>query len=235
MLSSMMCFYMLNNNLHQLYHIQILLSHSVGCLYILLMVSFAVQKAFKFNSFPFIYFWFYFLYSKRPIQKILLWLMWEMCVSVPCVPKSHEVIQSPLRMLSCAFRKEDWAWGAALKKEELSLLFVQLGRLPRPSKLPAANTTWLAEKWPGWKVVRVLHFRHIHRECAEGWGHSRSLLPSLFFPRPSWQWRWWQKSFKGMQTSADKCLFFVGNFLLITSCGVSGMFLLREMAVSRRC
>ena len=150
MLSSMMCFYMLNNNLHQLYHIQILLSHSVGCLFILLMVSFAVQKAFKFNSFPFIYFWFYFLYSKRPIQKILLWLMWEMCVPVPCVPKSHGVIQSPLWMLSCAFRKEDWAWGAALKKEELSLLFIQLGRLPWPSRLPAANTTLrngLAEEW----------------------------------------------------------------------------------------
>ena len=50
MLSSMMCFYMLNNNLHQLCHMQILLSHSVGCLFILWMASFAVQKAFKFNS-----------------------------------------------------------------------------------------------------------------------------------------------------------------------------------------
>ena len=49
MLSSMMCLYMLYNNLHQLCHMQILLSHSVGCLFILWMASFAVQKAFKFN------------------------------------------------------------------------------------------------------------------------------------------------------------------------------------------
>ena len=42
--------------------------------------------------------------------------------------------------------------GCALKKEELSLLFVQLGRLPRPPRLPAASTilrNGLAEEWSG--------------------------------------------------------------------------------------
>ena len=50
-------------------------SHSVGCLFILFMVSFAVQKAFKFTWVPFVYFCFYFHYSRRRIQRIVLWFM----------------------------------------------------------------------------------------------------------------------------------------------------------------
>ena len=44
MLSSMMCLYMLNNNLHQLCHMQILLSHSVGCLFILWWLPLLCKK-----------------------------------------------------------------------------------------------------------------------------------------------------------------------------------------------
>ena len=39
-------------------------SHSEGCLFTLLIVSFAVQKAFKFNQVPLVYFCFYFCYYR---------------------------------------------------------------------------------------------------------------------------------------------------------------------------
>ena len=39
-------------------------SRSEGCLFTLLIVSFAVQKAFKFNQVPLVYFYFYFHYSE---------------------------------------------------------------------------------------------------------------------------------------------------------------------------
>ena len=43
-------------------------SHSEGCLFTLLIVSFAVQKLFKFNRVPLVYFWFYFHYSRRWVR-----------------------------------------------------------------------------------------------------------------------------------------------------------------------
>ena len=50
-------------------------SHSESCLFIFFMVSFAVQKALKFNQVPFICFCFYFHYSRRWVKKILLRFM----------------------------------------------------------------------------------------------------------------------------------------------------------------
>ena len=43
----------------------IIFSHSKGRLFTLLIVSFAVQKLFKFNQVPLVYFYFYFHYSRR--------------------------------------------------------------------------------------------------------------------------------------------------------------------------
>ncbi|KAB1279762.1 hypothetical protein Cadr_000015692 [Camelus dromedarius] len=50
-------------------------SHSVGCLFILLVVSFPGQKLFCFYIFPFVYFCFCCSCLRREIQKILLRLM----------------------------------------------------------------------------------------------------------------------------------------------------------------
>ena len=43
----------------------IIFSHSEGCLFTLLIISCAAQKAFKFNQVPLVYFCFYFHYSRR--------------------------------------------------------------------------------------------------------------------------------------------------------------------------
>ena len=43
----------------------IIFSHSEGCLFTLLIVSFVVQKLFYFNQVPFVYFCFYFQNSRR--------------------------------------------------------------------------------------------------------------------------------------------------------------------------
>ena len=43
----------------------IIFSHSKSCLFTLLIASFSVQKLFKFNQVPLVYFCFYFPYSRR--------------------------------------------------------------------------------------------------------------------------------------------------------------------------
>ena len=64
-LSCMSCLYILEINSLSVVSFAIIFSHSEGCLFTLLMVSFAVQKAFKFNQVPLVYFCFYFHYSRR--------------------------------------------------------------------------------------------------------------------------------------------------------------------------
>ena len=64
-LSCMSCLYILEINPLSVVSFAIIFSHSEGCLSTLLIVSFAVQKLFKFNQVPLIYFCFYFHYSRR--------------------------------------------------------------------------------------------------------------------------------------------------------------------------
>ena len=64
-LSCMRCLYILEINPLSAVSFAIIFSHSEGCLFTLLIVSFAVQKLFKFNQVPLIYFCFYFHYSRR--------------------------------------------------------------------------------------------------------------------------------------------------------------------------
>ena len=64
-LSCMSCSYILEVNPLSVVSFAIIFSHSEGCLFTLFIVSFAVQKAFKFNQVPLVYFCFYFHYSRR--------------------------------------------------------------------------------------------------------------------------------------------------------------------------
>src|SRR5574341_1230085 len=64
-LSCMSCLYILEINPLSVVSFSILFSHSEACLFTLFVVSFAVQKLFKFNQVPLIYFCFYFRYSRR--------------------------------------------------------------------------------------------------------------------------------------------------------------------------
>ena len=64
-LSCMSCLYILEINPLSVVSFAIIFSHSEGCLFTLLLVSFAVQKLFKFNQVPLVYFCFYFCYSRR--------------------------------------------------------------------------------------------------------------------------------------------------------------------------
>ena len=59
-LISMICLYILEINPLSVVSFTIILSHSEGCLLTLRIVSCAVQKAFKFNQVPLVYFCFYF-------------------------------------------------------------------------------------------------------------------------------------------------------------------------------
>ena len=59
-LSCMSCLYILEINPLSVVSFAIIFSHSKGCLFTLLIVSFAVQKLFKFNQVPLVYFCFYF-------------------------------------------------------------------------------------------------------------------------------------------------------------------------------
>ena len=61
-LSCMNCLYILGINPLSVVSCAIIFSHSEGCLFTLLIVSFAVQK---FNQVPLVYFCFYFRYSRR--------------------------------------------------------------------------------------------------------------------------------------------------------------------------
>ena len=64
-LSCMSCLYILEINPLSVVSFAIIFSHSEGCLFTLLIVSFIVQKLFNFNQVPFVYFCFYFQYSGR--------------------------------------------------------------------------------------------------------------------------------------------------------------------------
>ena len=63
-LSYVSCLYILEINPLSVVSFAIIFSHSEGCLFTLLIVSFAVQKL-LFNQFPLVYFCFYFCYSRR--------------------------------------------------------------------------------------------------------------------------------------------------------------------------
>ena len=61
----MSCLYILVINSLSIVSIAIIFSHSKGYLSTLLIVSLAVQKPFKFNQVPLVYFCFYFRYSRK--------------------------------------------------------------------------------------------------------------------------------------------------------------------------
>ena len=69
-LSCMSCLYILEINPLSVVSFAIIFSHSEGCLFSLLIVSFAVQK-FIFNQVPLVYFCFYFHYSRRWVMEDL--------------------------------------------------------------------------------------------------------------------------------------------------------------------
>ena len=61
----MSCLYILEINPLSVVSFAFIFSNSEGYLFTLLIVSFAVQKLFKFNQVPLVYFCFYFHYSRR--------------------------------------------------------------------------------------------------------------------------------------------------------------------------
>ena len=63
-LSCMSCLYILEANPLSVASFAIIFSNSEGCLFALLIVFFAMQKLFKFNQVPLVYFCFYFHYSR---------------------------------------------------------------------------------------------------------------------------------------------------------------------------
>ena len=67
----MSCLYILEINLLSVVSFAIIFSHSEGCLFTLLIVSFAVQKL-KFNQVPPVYFCFYFHYFRRWVLEDLI-------------------------------------------------------------------------------------------------------------------------------------------------------------------
>ena len=64
-LSCRSCLYIFEISCLSVASFAIIFSHSQGCLLILLKVSFVVQKLLIFNQVPFVYFCFYFQYSRR--------------------------------------------------------------------------------------------------------------------------------------------------------------------------
>ena len=66
-LSDTSCLYILEINPLSVVSFAVIFSHSEGCLLTLLIVSFAVAKAFKLNQVSLVYFCFYFHYSRRCI------------------------------------------------------------------------------------------------------------------------------------------------------------------------
>ena len=79
-LSCMSCLYILEINLLSVVSFAIIFSHSEGCLFTLLIVSFA--KAFTFNQVPLVYFCFYFHYSRRWVIEGLAFIS-VFCLCVP--------------------------------------------------------------------------------------------------------------------------------------------------------
>ena len=68
-LSYRSCLYIFEINYLSVASFAIIFSHSEGCLFSLLIVSFIVQKIFMFNWVPFVYFCFYFHYSGRWVME----------------------------------------------------------------------------------------------------------------------------------------------------------------------
>ena len=67
-LTCMSCLYILEINPLSVVPFAIILSHSEGeCLFNLLYSFLCCTKAFKYNQVPFVYFWFYFPYSRRQV------------------------------------------------------------------------------------------------------------------------------------------------------------------------
>ena len=64
-LSCMSCLYILEINSLSVVSFAIIFSHSEGCLFTLLIVSFAVQKFLSLNHVPLVYLCFHFHYSRR--------------------------------------------------------------------------------------------------------------------------------------------------------------------------
>ena len=87
-LSCMSCLYVLEINPLSVVALAIIFSHSKSCLFTLLIASFSVQKLFKFNQVPLVYFCFYFPYSRRWVIEDL-----ALCNRVFC-------LCFPLRVLS---------------------------------------------------------------------------------------------------------------------------------------
>ena len=77
----MSCLYILEINLLSVVSFAIIFSHSEGCLFTLLIVSFAC-KAFKFNQVPLVYFCFYFHHSKRWVIEDLALIYVMKCLSI---------------------------------------------------------------------------------------------------------------------------------------------------------
>ena len=73
-----------------------IVSHSVGCLSILSVVSFAVQKLLSLTI-PIVYFCIYFLYVRKHIQKIFLQFMSK---SVMAILSSRSFMVSNLTLMS---------------------------------------------------------------------------------------------------------------------------------------
>ena len=73
-LSFTSCLYILESNPLSVASYVNIFSHSKGCLFILFMVSFSVQKLLSLNRFH-LFIFVYFHYSRRWIKKIFLWFM----------------------------------------------------------------------------------------------------------------------------------------------------------------
>ena len=74
-LSCMNCLYILEINHLLVPSFANIFSHSVCCFFVLFNGFLCSAKSFKFNLVPFVYFWLYFHYSRRQIEKILLQLV----------------------------------------------------------------------------------------------------------------------------------------------------------------
>ena len=73
-LSSMSCLYILEINPLSVVSFANIFSHSEGCLFVLFVVSFVMQKLLSLIV-SFFLFCFFFCYSRRWVKKILLWFM----------------------------------------------------------------------------------------------------------------------------------------------------------------
>ena len=83
-LSCMSCLYILEINSLPVVSLAIIFSHFQGRLFTLFIVSFAMQKFFKFNQVPLVYFCFYFHYFRRwVIEDLALIYIKVFCLCFP--------------------------------------------------------------------------------------------------------------------------------------------------------